>query len=46
VGYYEFDMGAAYDFTDWFGVRAGVRLLRSSAIDMTTTNALIVVRWP
>ncbi|MDE0903891.1 MAG: tetratricopeptide repeat protein [Planctomycetota bacterium] len=46
VGYYEFDVGAAYDFTDWFGVRLGVRLLRSSAIDMTTTNALVVVRWP
>ncbi|MAE45666.1 MAG: hypothetical protein CMJ86_02130 [Planctomycetes bacterium] len=46
VGYYEFDVGAAYDFTDWFGVRAGVRLLRSSAIDVTTSNALVVIRWP
>jgi hypothetical protein len=46
VGYYEFDMGAAYDFSEWFGVRVGVRLLRSGAIDVTTSNALIVIRWP
>lgn len=46
VGYYEFNIGAAYDFTDWFGVHAGIRLLRSSAIDVTTTNAMVVIRWP
>lgn len=46
VGYFELDVGAAYDFTDWFGVQAGVRMLRSSAIDLTSANALLSIRWP
>ncbi len=46
VGYFELDVGAAYDFTDWFGIQAGVRMLRSSAIDLTSSNALLTIRWP
>ena len=46
IGYLEFRVGAAYDFTDWFGIRAGTRFLRSDAIDVTTANALLQLRWP
>ena len=46
VGFFEIDVGAAYDFTDWFGIQAGVRMLRSSAIDLTSSNALLTIRWP
>ncbi len=46
VGYLEFRVGAAYDFTDWFGLRAGTRFLRSDAIDITTAHALLQLRWP
>ena len=46
VGFFEVNVGAAYDFSDWFGVEAGVRMLRSSAIDETASNALLTIRWP
>ena len=46
VGFFEINVGAAYDFSDWFGVEAGVRMLRSSAIDLTSSNALLTIRWP
>jgi tetratricopeptide (TPR) repeat protein len=45
-GYIEFRVGAAYDFTDWLGLRAGTRFLRSDAIDVTTAHALLQLRWP
>ncbi|MEC8496281.1 MAG: tetratricopeptide repeat protein, partial [Planctomycetota bacterium] len=46
VGFFELQVGAAYDFTDWLGIEAGVRMLRSSALDLTSSNALLTVRWP
>jgi tetratricopeptide (TPR) repeat protein len=46
VGYMEFIVGGSYDFTDWLGFRAGMRLLRSSAIEATTANAVLTLRWP
>lgn len=46
IGFFEINVGAAYDFSDWFGVEAGVRMLRSSAIDETASNALLTIRWP
>ena len=46
VGFFELQVGAAYDFTDWLGIEAGVRMLRSSALDLTSSNALLTIRWP
>lgn len=46
VSFFEIDVGAAYDFTDWLGIQAGVRMLRSSALDLTSSNALLTIRWP
>lgn len=46
VGYMQFVVGGSYDFTDWFGFRANMRLLRSSAIEATTANAVLTLRWP
>ena len=46
VGYMQFVVGGAYDFTDWFGFMANMRLLRSSAIEATTANAVLTLRWP
>jgi hypothetical protein len=46
VGYFSLDAGAVYEFSDWCGVQVGMRMLRSSAIDLTSTNALLTIRWP
>ena len=46
VSFFEIDVGAAYDFTDWLGIQAGVRMLRSSALSLTSANALLTIRCP
>lgn len=46
VTYFEMKLGGAYDFNDWLGLTVGLRILRSSAIDVTTGNAMLTLRWP
>jgi hypothetical protein len=46
VTYFEMKLGGVYDFNDWLGLSVGLRILRSSAIDVTTGNAMLALRWP
>lgn len=46
VAYSEFSMGTGYDITDWLRLEAGFRMVRSSAIDVTSAFGMMTVRWP
>ena len=46
VGFVEFSMGGGYDITNFLSLEAGLRMVRSSAIDITSGYAQVVVRWP
>jgi tetratricopeptide (TPR) repeat protein len=46
VAYTEFGMGGGYDITDWLRMEIGLRMVRSSAIDITSGFGMITVRWP
>jgi len=46
VAYTEFGMGGGYDLTEWLRLEVGVRMVRSSAIDITSGFGMITVRWP
>ena len=46
VAYTEFGMGGGYDITDWLRMEVGLRMVRSSAIDITSGFGMITVRWP
>ena len=46
VAYTEFGMGGGYDITNWLRMEVGLRLVRSSAIDITSGFGMITVRWP
>ena len=46
VGFTEFSMGGGYDITNWLSFGAGLRLVRSSAIDITSGFAEMTIRWP
>ena len=46
VGFVEFSMGGGYDITNFLSLEAGIRMVRSSAIDITSGYAQVTVRWP
>ena len=46
VGFTEFSMGGGYDVTNWLSIGAGLRLVRSSVIDVTSGFAEMTIRWP
>ena len=46
VGFVEFSMGGGYDITNFLNLEAGMRMVRSSAIDITSGYAEMTIRWP